>query len=53
MANSGQASSALNALARLTLRMLRGENPEPMSSFASVERVEAQAVANQRLERLR
>jgi hypothetical protein len=40
MANSGQASSALNALARLTLRLLWGENPEPLASFATVERVE-------------
>jgi CubicO group peptidase (beta-lactamase class C family) len=40
MANSGQASSVLNALARLTLRLLWGENPEPLSSFATVERVE-------------
>jgi D-alanyl-D-alanine-carboxypeptidase/D-alanyl-D-alanine-endopeptidase len=35
MSNSGQASPALGALARLTMRLLWGEDPEPLASFAT------------------
>lgn len=42
MSNSGQSAKAIGALARLAMRLMWGEDPDPLPSFATVERVEVQ-----------
>ncbi len=39
MSNSGQSARAIQSLAGLAMRLMRGENPDPLPSFATVEKV--------------
>lgn len=38
MSNSGQSARAIQPLAMLAMRLMRGENPDPLPSFATVEK---------------
>ncbi|MGD8277937.1 MAG: serine hydrolase [Gemmatimonadota bacterium] len=42
MSNSGQSARAIQPLAGLAMRLMRGENPDPLPSFATEERVEVE-----------
>jgi hypothetical protein len=42
MSNSGQSAKAIRPLARYAMQLMLGDDPEPLLSFASVERIEVE-----------
>lgn len=42
MSNSGQSAKAISPLARYAMQLMWGDDPEPLPSFASVERIEVE-----------